>query len=210
MKLSNACGRRATLAVVFAATLAATGAVAGPRDHADGFFLRLSSGIGTGSTKLETADWKFSGMTTDFNFAVGAIVTPNLALHGSLLGWVMTDPSLKRNDIRLDTLDGDLIASGLGIGFTYYVMPANVYLSASLGAGSIDFDGRLRNDGGTVNFETDDGPIFDVTIGKEWWVGNKWALGVAAGLQYHSFGDPDINADWSGTSYCLRFSATMN
>ncbi len=58
--------------------------------------------------------------------------------------------------------------------------------------------------------ETDAGLFTDLTLGKEWWVGDKWALGIAGGLQYHRFGDSDSDVSWDGTSYAIRFTASMN
>lgn len=178
---------------------------AGPRDHADGFFLRLSTGLGgvTSSVETETGEMEISGTASDINIAIGGVVSPNFAIHGTLFGWYTDTPDV---DLAGETtsLPGDLVASGLGGGFTWYLMPANFYLSASAGFGSLEVDF------GNVKAETDTGLMLDATLGKEWWVGNKWALGAAVGVQYHSLPDGVIDEKWSGTTFCLRFSATMN
>ena len=207
--------------IMLGALIAATTASAGPRDHVDGFFLRLSTGFGAGNTSISnlgmmTPDgqpvdkFEFSGAATDINIAIGGIIAPNLALHGTLFGWIASDPDFKIDGAKIEKLSGDIMATGFGVGLTYYFMPANIYLSASGGPGSFEIDGRLRELGTDLNGETDTGVFLDFTIGKEWWVGDKWGLGVAGGLQYHSFGDSDINENWSGTSYTIRFTATMN
>jgi hypothetical protein len=176
----------------------------GPRDHAGGFFLRLSGGVGAAKTSIEEAgsELEVSGTSGDVNLAIGAIVAPNLAIHGTIFGWVLSDP-----DVELDgmsgSVDGDADMSAFGAGLTYYFMPVNLYLSGSVGAGSLsgsgDFDG-----------ETDTGIALDLTAGKEWWVGNGWGLGAAAAFQYHSFPDGEVDSNWSGPAFALRFSATMN
>lgn len=193
-----------TIWIPVAVLLLATCATAGPRDHLDGFFLRLSAGGGSASTEISdgTDSIEVSGPAGDVNFAIGGIVAPNLALHGTLFGTSMADPDVDFNGAE-GTLNGDVTVAGLGVGVTYYFMPANIYLSGSLGSGSLQLDGPI--DG-----ETDRGPMLDLSLGKEWWVGDNWALGLALGLQSHTIGDGTVDEDWSGTSYAIRFSATMN
>jgi hypothetical protein len=64
---------------------------------------------------------------------------------------------------------------------------------------------------GDVSGDTDQGIAFDLTIGKEWWTGDNWGLGLAGGYTYHSVPDQaSSSVDWQGSSYSLRFTATMN
>jgi hypothetical protein len=181
-----------------------------PRTH-DGFFLRLSLGGGVANTKIDDATFKIEidGSPGDLNIAIGGVVTPNLALHGTLMGWSMSDP-----DVEVDitgfgsasgTLDGDVTMTAFGGGVTYYFMPVNVYVTGSVGFGTIEIDPS-----GGPSGETDSGLVLDLGVGKEWWVGNAWGLGVAGGFSYHSLPDPDIDESWSGTSFTIRFSATLN
>jgi len=185
----------------------ATTALAGPRDHTDGFFLRLSGGAGsTGSSLSDGTDkLEFSGSGGDLNIAIGGIVAPNLALHGTLYGWSASDPTLEFNGADVTDISGTLTAAGVGAGLTYWFMPVNMYLSGTVGSGGLELDLNGGLDG-----KSDRGLILDLTLGKEWWVGDSWGLGLAGGLIYHSFPDPDISENWSGTSFTLRFSATMN
>jgi len=195
-----------SIIIVTLLPLAASQALAGPRDHADGFFLRLSAGGGSASSEISGGGdkLKLSGTAGDVDIAIGAIVAPNLALHGTLLGWSISDPDAEFNGADVGTADGDLTAAGFGAGLTYYVMPANIYLTGTIGSGSLEFDA------GNLSGETDNGLILGFGIGKEWWVSDGWALGAAFGLTHHSFNDPDVDEPWSGTSYTLRFTATMN
>lgn len=197
------CGWLVALAVF--AFLLSPAAWAGDRDHLSGFFLRLSAGVGAASTEIEAMDTKvkFSGPSGDLNFAIGAIVAPNLALHGTLFGWSMTNPDAEIGDVEGE-LDGDLTLGAVGVGLTYYLMPANVYLSGSVGIGSLNLEADDED------LESDNGMVIDLTIGKEWWVGRNWGLGVAGSLGLHSIPDPDVDENWSGPSFAVRFSATMN
>ena len=82
---------------------------------------------------------------------------------------------------------------------------APLYLTGSLGIGKFKLTGTNSVDG-----ESKSGFAMALGMGKEWWVGNEWGLGLAGGLTYHSIADKDVSENWSGTSFTLRFSATMN
>ncbi len=188
--------------LVFCPTLA----TCGPRDHDDGFFLRLSAGAGPVSTSAESMglDWEMSGSGGDVNLAIGGIVMPNLALHGTIFGWLMSEPDADFGPLGSGVLDGDVSLNVVGGGITYYFMPINIYVSGSAGAATLSYDGPSGSG------ETDYGYAADVTVGKEWWVSDGWALGVAGGFSYHSIPDEDMDSDWTGTSVAVRFTATHN
>jgi hypothetical protein len=178
---------------------------AGERDHEDGFFLRLSGGGGGAGTSVDVlgSNFEMSGASGDINLAIGAIVAPNLALHGTVFGWLVSDPDVKFAGAS-GSANADLGFNAIGGGLTYYFMPVNIYLSGSLGVGN------LTVDSGSVSAKSEAGLGMDFTAGKEWWVSSKWALGVAGGFNYHSIADKDLDHNWSGTSFALRFTATMN
>lgn len=187
-------------------------AIAGDRAHAGGVFLRLSGGIGGASSELKYSgdEIKFEGGTGDINLAIGAVLAKNFALHATVWGWVTSDPDVTVNS-QAGQANADVNFSALGIGVTYYFMPVNIYLSGSVGGGYLTVDGN------GFSGSTDAGPAFDLTLGKEWWVGSSWGLGVAISAGVHStqdsgddlFGNP-INEPWQGGSVAVRFSATYN
>ncbi len=185
--------------------MSVTEVFAGPRDHAGGFFLRLSAGYGYAQTELgDPAIMKYYGVPGDINFAIGAVVSDNFALHGSLFGWSIMNPTLEIGG-GSGEIDGYLMLSGLGVGLTYYIMPANIYISPSVGLGNLTLDAG----GSTSNTEM--GLMIDLTLGKEWWVGGSWGLGVAGAVGYHSVQDSEeIEENWNGYSIGVRFSATLN
>jgi hypothetical protein len=187
-------------------SLLAQPAQSSPREHDSGFFLRLSGGLGSARTEVEPLgkSIELSGGAADFNFAIGGIVSPNLALHGTLFGWAIEDPTVEVIGYELGTANVDLTLAAIGAGITYYLMPANFYLSPSVGFGSLTIDGL------GVVAESDEGVVMDLTGGKEWWVGDNWGLGVAASVGFHSVPDGLINENWSGVSLAIRFTATLN
>lgn len=183
----------------------------GDKDHSGGFFLRLSAGGGSAETKVEGAGgfFKFSGGGADFNIAIGAMISPNLAIHGTFFGWFVSGPDLEfslLDSTGTVSTDGDVNMSVVGGGLTYYIMPANIYLSGSIGVSGLSFDGDIESFSEGVG----SGFAIDTTIGKEWWVGNSWGLGAAGFFGYHSIKDDFLDLNWKGPSFGLRFTATMN
>jgi hypothetical protein len=178
---------------------------AGSRDHDGGFFLRLSTGVGGAQAEYsDPSAMKLYGVSSDMNIAIGMMVLPNMALHATLYGWMLSEPTAEIGETSGE-FPGDAALGSLGIGLTYYLMPANLYLSGSVGFSVMSVELL-----GTFNGETDAGPAFDVTLGKEWWVGGSWGLGVAGGFGYFSVPDKDVDENWSGFSLGVRFSATLN
>jgi hypothetical protein len=197
--------------VILALALFSTSAEAGnPREH-DGFFLRLSAGGAHASTELDAGgtegELELSGPSADFNFAVGGVIAKNLAIHGTFFSWYVEDPDAEFEGGVIEgegEVDGDLDMFAWGGGLTYYFMPVNIYVSASVGAATLS----LETDDAEVDSDT--GIAGDLTLGKEWWVGNSWGLGVAGAMGLHSIPDDEIDESWSGMSFAVRFSATFN
>ena len=178
---------------------------AGPRDHDGGFFLRLSTGAGYAQSEYgDPSSVKLYGAVGDVNIAVGMIAVPNLALHATMFGWASSDMSAEIGETSID-FPGDVTLGSFGVGFTYYLMPVNMYFSGSVGFSALRLDVL-----GAFSGKTDAGPAFDATLGKEWWVGGSWGLGVSGGFGYHSVPDKDVDESWSGYSLGIRFTATLN
>ena len=183
------------------------------RTH-DGFFLRLAPGIGTASAKIEEqgSTFEFSDGVSEGDVAVGGLIGRNLLLHGTLFGWIMSGPKaeLSLSGVGSGSVDvsGSVYLSAVGGGLTYYVMPANLYFTGSIGMGRMvsELEDPFRG-------ETENGLAFTLGLGKEWWVGDAWGLGVAGAFNYFSADDRNFVSDgntWSGPSYAVRFSATFN
>jgi hypothetical protein len=195
--------QRLLCALVFAiaVTSSSSASLAGERDHSGGFFLRLAAGGGVAETKNDGLPLKFSGSGVELDLAIGAVVTENLALHATIFGWLISDPDVEGG--VTGTASGDVDMTAFGGGITYYFMPVNIYLSGSVGFGSL-------SGGGDISGESDSGLAGMVTAGKEWWVGNSWGLGIAGVFGFLSFPEPDISENWSGWNLAIMFSATFN
>jgi hypothetical protein len=191
--------------------LSSSPALAAERDHEEGFFLRLAAGAGPAGTEIEVDSdnrFKFDGTGADVEVAIGGIVMPNLAVHGTLWGWLITDPDAEIELFDVGegsgTVDGDFSLSGIGAGLTYFIMPINMYLTGSVGFGVLSFDF------GGLSLESDTGFSLEAALGKEWFVSDRWGIGLAVGITYHSISEPDVDENWSGISIPVRFSATLN
>lgn len=191
---------RTVIFVCFILVLLSTDLFAGSREH-DGFFLRLSAGGGASQTSFNDDAMKYTGSSSNTNFAVGGCIFSNLALHATLFGWMILDPDLEVLGVTIPANESVLL-SAVGIGVTYYIMPFNIYLSPSIGIG------MLSDESGDA--ATDNGLALDVTLGKEWWVGGSWGLGVAGSFGYHSVPERNMDEKWSGYDFSIRFTATLN
>lgn len=203
MHCSIRCFRSILISILGVVVLAGAAAAGQPRTH-DGFLLRLSAGAG-GAKTSEDSSLEVSGASGDMNFAIGGMISPNFAIHGTIFGWSLTDPEVELTGYGSGELNGDLSMSAIGAGFTYYFMPANLYISPSVGVGTLTLDID-----GLEDFESDPGLAMDFTLGKEWWVSNSWGLGVAGAVGYHSIPDKGTDEKISGSNVGIRFSATFN
>lgn len=188
----------------------------GERRTHDGFFMRLSAGLGTANPQVHGSPYYVYDVlgdgTGDMNIAVGGIVAPNLAVHGTLWGWAFRDVKAgitRRDSLGTIPLEGTLYLTAFGAGMTYYFAPANAYVSASVGSGSLTGTNELA---GT----TEHGLALEVTLGKEWWVSDTWGLGLNGGFSWFNCREGESSPitiggeSWSGPSYGLRISATFN
>jgi hypothetical protein len=167
----------------------------------DGFFLRLALGFGGGSVGNSHVRW--SGPSLGMGMAIGGSIVENLALHADFQNTFVLSPT-QDIDGKESTFEGDLQLTSMGIGATYYFMPIDLYLSANLGLGVTSFENNAGQ-----QFDTGAGPVLNALVGKEWWVGAEWGIGVAAQLLVMSVKD-DIDGRLTAGALNLLVSATYN
>jgi hypothetical protein len=112
----------------------------------------------------------------------------------------VSEPDVEVEGLGSATSDEDLTMGALGGGLTYYFMPVNMYVSGSLGAGSLSLG----------DSDSDTGVVGEFMLGKEWWLGGSWGLGAAGVFGFHSIPDGGADENWSGTNWGIRLSATLN
>lgn len=208
------------LLLPLALVLFTTDANARPGDHnrgrrhdAGNFFMRLSGGLGfTGASFDDAPDTKFRGAGGMGSFEFGATIAPNIALGVDLFGLSMFEPSVEQNGRDLGEADNTRASLGaIGLGGTFYVMPANIYFAASAGLGVGTVEVEVREGPFQLRFKEDTkvGFAANLMFGKEWWVSRRWGIGLALQGIWSSL-ETDEGTKMSVFGVGVLFSATMN
>ncbi len=194
---------RTLLPALLLALAAPAPAAAQARTH-DGFFLQMDVGVGGMASQVDLGptELEFSGGAGEFSVAVGGAVSENLILAGHVWATSIEDPTVKINGREIGEADSTLTLSGLGLNITYYLMPANVYLSITPSITTL----TAETDGHEADSESGFG--LRLALGKEWWVSDNWALGLNGQVAVSRNEDAGENFDtaWVG----IAFSATFN
>ncbi len=166
-----------------------------------GFFLHLDTGVGylSSSPSQPSGAPSLSGAALPLSIIIGGAVGEDWILGGDLWGAAGPSPGT--------STWGATVLSGVGLNVTHYFMPANVFISLSPSFTALMFD----NGQGFVD-RTQTGFGAKLAVGKEWWVGDHWGLGLA--LQGF-FAANEGHGTSSGTSWKtfgggFVFSATYN
>lgn len=185
MRVSAPCSLVLAVLLVLAFALSTpTQALADRGGTHDGFFLRLSTGLGYASVSGDNDNSAtFKGATSQSSIAIGGIVTENLALHADIFAVTLVSPDVTIGGITYSDLDITMRAGALGIGLTYYFMPLNLYLSGSIGA-AVASTKVVFTDSTSRTYESGTGFGLNLMVGKEWWVSENWGIGVAGQLIY--------------------------
>jgi hypothetical protein len=133
------------------------------------------------------------------------MVAPNLAVNADFFGSSVFSPNVSQNGVEVgEATDSSVSLYGLGVGVTYWIMPANVYLAGAVGLGqaSINVEG--------TTFEADWGFALNALVGKEFWVGEEWGIGVAAQLIWSNVPTDIEPAEAGYIAFNVLFSATFN
>jgi len=158
-------------------------------DLGPGFFIAQAGGGEFGSAAY--------GIPAIFSVALGGAIAEDWILAGEIWGAALLSPM---------SSNGRVVLSGFGVNVTHYFMPANVFLTLTPSATVLIVDNGF---GSTERTQVGLGTR--LALGKEWWVGDHWGLGIA--IQ----GYLGINADrgatpttWWTMGGGILFSATYN
>lgn len=176
----------------------------------DGFMLRFSLGFGFSNTHAEAKgqpdEIDISGFSGTFSFDIGASLIDNLVLHARIADFYVLNKKYEVNGVE-QTTDSSLAAFMFGPALSYYLMPANVYFTLALGLSLLGSNnGRAHGDSTDVGFGT------NADVGKEWWVSDNWALGVAARFWFTHAPDSRAGVDITYNMFggAVMFTATFN
>jgi hypothetical protein len=194
------------LALAAACLLPASAFADEARSHDGGFFFRAALGGGASHTKFADGfdDVEIKGTSGTADFALGYGIGRNLILHANVGAWAVVDPTIEFNGVETEIDDVELAVQHIGGGLTYYLGDSNVFVTGFAGIGRLD---------GTVDGEeagTDNGFAAGAGIGKEWWLGDSFALGVMGSYGYHSVPEQDLDDKWKGSSFAISLTGTFN
>jgi hypothetical protein len=167
-----------------------------------GFFLRPDVGYGYMSSSGGGATISRGAFLGSLH--IGGVIAENLILGADLYaGGTGKSDSILYSGVTPAVSDSSTVLAGIGPEVTYYLMPVNVYVSATVGFTSLAIISPGQNSasghggfGGRIG------------IGKEWWVSSHWGLGLA-GHASESWNSVD-GVTYSTWSLGVAFSATYN
>jgi hypothetical protein len=182
-------------------------------DHT-GVMLRLAVGIGAGAIAQESGDTDttYRGGAGLSSIAIGGSVAPNFALGADFFGFGLSNPDVYIEDTRVGSAGNTTYRmSAVGLNGTYYVMPANLYLSGSLGLGvnTVTRYTGYANRYTTSRSTSDAGLACAFMVGKEWKVSREWGLGLAGQLMIAGSKDSELmDTSYGNAAFGVLFSAT--
>jgi hypothetical protein len=148
----------------------------------DGFYLRLSAGLGYGSDSIKShvvnsASFKGGAATTEIY--VGGTPTDGLVVGGAAIAPSFGSPSTEVNGKSVGG-PKQLALAAFGPFVDWYFDPhRGFHAQAFLGIASL-----RANDSSPSQDPT--GFAAALGVGNEWWIGEQWSLGVLASVLFSS------------------------
>lgn len=201
-----------SFAIAAAAVLLTTGCATGFAPRHEGTHLHADIGVvGSRSSASEDGEkLKMSGPGAGFSIALGGAAAPNFIIGGELWMTTVSEPkvtiSSMGQSISGTATDSQYNVVGFGPRFTYYLVPANVYFSATPSLTRLTFADTETDEGSSTNM----GFGFRGAVGKEWMVGPSWAMGLAGVLQFATNEDREGGPTFGTVGGGVVFSASMN
>jgi hypothetical protein len=170
-----------------------------------GLFLRLDGGLGylRSSSMLNGEDASLTGLALSFGISLGGHVREDLSVFGHASISAAPAPTASLGTSSGGT-DSSLELVSIGPGVNYYFMPSNVYVSAVVALTGLFAIAKNKSGSSEVGLGV------RVAVGKEWWVGDRWGIGVAGQFSFGSNQDQGSAAHWKTISPTLAFSATFD
>jgi hypothetical protein len=176
-----------------------------------GFFFRAELGFGFMSTSasmpVEGGITRafIEGPTVTIGVSAGLSIVENLSLAAE--AWMTSAYSpifgSAGQSVRVDDATVDLF--GMGLQVSYYLAPANLYLSVTPSLST------LSTSEANVSTATKEGFGLKIAVGKEWWIGRHWGMGVSGQFYFGSnldAGTPGVT--WTTLGGAVALSATYN
>ncbi len=169
------------------------------RRHLGGF-AHLDIGGGWISTSAGSSAGGFSGGAVPLSVAGGASVVENWILGAEL--WALAAPTSRSG------ASSTLFISGIGPTVTHYFMPVNVFVTLTPALAVLSVTDNTLG----VSDRTEYGFGLRLAVGKEWWVGDHWAAGVALMGFFSTNRDQGSGSrpTWTTFGWGVGLSATLN
>ncbi|MBV72362.1 MAG: hypothetical protein CMH52_13640 [Myxococcales bacterium] len=194
------------LACLFFATLLCSQNAFASKSHThDGFYLRLTPGVG--GLNISDDNTEISGGAGKFSLQLGGSLSPDWILFGEVASMMAQDPTLKVNGQEIDTSDFDVTAgwTSAGIGATRY-WQSGTYITFGARFPVLRFETKFN--GQTNEAESDSGFSGFFAVGREWWVSENWGLGVGGEFEAGSVKEDENEINLGSVS--IYFSATYH
>ncbi len=170
-----------------------------------GAFIRPDLGFGYVAMSASSGgtDVTLKGAAGTFGFAVGGALSENSILAFHLWDTVMSNPTVSSGGFSSNA-NGDVTLFALGPQYTAYSQQ-NFYFSFSPSLT------RVHVSGNGSSGDTDWGFGMRAAVGKEWWVGDHWGLGLVGHLSASWNKDSGSSSPtWTTWGATIAFSATYN
>ena len=174
-----------------------------------GLFVRPDLGLGylRASESVTGLSATVTGLAGVAGVALGAAIVENFVLAAHVFDAYTPSPSVSANGTSVPSPNSSVTLWGIGPEATYYIQPANLYVSGTVGITKMSISTN------NVSASTDWGFGFRTAVGKEWWATDHWGLGVAANITFSTNPDPAANGTkptLSTWTFGAAFSATYN
>ncbi len=170
-----------------------------------GFYFRPDLGLGYMKVRTNGGE-AWAGAAGFFGLHVGGAIHENVILGVHLYDGVITKAEYSDEGFSYGTtIPTTVTLVGFGPELTYYFMPTNTYLSATVSRSrvTITMDGLS----GATRF----GLGGQLALGQEWWVSKHWGLGLVTHVSYASNKDQGSDpATFTTWGFGLAMSATYN
>jgi hypothetical protein len=183
----------------------------------DGFYLRMSFGMGPGkgtftqkSEGYEPDEYKFAGLGAAFDVMVGGSPLPGFVIGGAVVGHTIIDPSVKLNGTALTTGN-----SQYAYNMSTFGAFVAIYPDPKLG---FNFHGLAGV--GTISVKAGDATVTPEPVGLalmggagyDFWIADQWSMGPDFRLAYcKAFAsNSPVTNDASILMPTISFTATLH
>lgn len=160
----------------------------GARLH-DGFYLRMSLGLGSGSgtenvtgTGFNYPEIKYTGVAMMFDILIGGSPVPGFVLGGGLVSHRILNPTVKVGGTEVSTNNSDL-----SLNLTTFGLFAAVYPDPTSGFnihGLLGYGVVSASNGNDTSTNNPSGLSLMGGVGYDFWVSDQWSLGPDLRLAY--------------------------